>query len=122
MPPRMSGLCNCDVGQQSLYQPPVSMTSRLPSASSRMSVGWKSRLSETRKSSSRALKVAPCDVSTCREILCMLNWQANRLSWYGGPKAVDSYRTKPHRSEERRVGKEGRSRWWACHEIKKSRQ
>ena len=51
-PPSTSGLWSCDVGQQSLYQPPVSTTSRLPSASSSTSVGWKSRLLETRKSSS----------------------------------------------------------------------
>ena len=53
MAPRTSGFASCEVGQQSLYQGPVSTTSRLPSASSITSVGWKSRLLETRKSDSR---------------------------------------------------------------------
>ena len=38
--PRECPACvSCDVGQHSLYQPPVSITSRLPSASSSTSVG-----------------------------------------------------------------------------------
>jgi hypothetical protein len=46
MPPRTSGLASWAVGQQSLYHPPVSTMSRLPSASSRTSVGRKSTSSE----------------------------------------------------------------------------
>src|SRR6185295_2956762 len=59
MAPLMSGLTSCEVGQHSLYQPPVSMTSRLPSASSSTSVGWKSRFGEVRKSESLVANVAP---------------------------------------------------------------
>ena len=55
--PSTSGLSSCEVGQQSLYQPPVSTTSRLPSASSSTSVGWKSRSGLVTKSSSLVLKV-----------------------------------------------------------------
>src|SRR5713101_2387822 len=95
MAPRTSGFCSCDVGQHSLYQPPVSTTNRLPSASSMTSVGWKSRLLDTKKSSSRVLNVAPSAINTCRVTLCMLNKQANRLSWYSEPKTPDSYRVNP---------------------------
>src|SRR5207249_7292210 len=34
-------------------------------------------------------------------------------------RARDKRRSKPCRSEERRVGKEGRSRWATCHEKEK---
>src|SRR5262249_16883752 len=95
MPPSTSGFQSCDVGQQSLYQPPVSTTSRLPSASSSTSVGWKSKLSETRKSSSTVVNVPPSFVSTCRVTLCRLKQQANRLSWNSAPKIFDSYRVRP---------------------------
>src|SRR6185437_10971162 len=96
MPPATSGFQSCELGQQSLYQPPVSITTRLPSASSNTSVGWKSLLSETRKSSSFDVKVEPLGVKTCRVTFCMLKRQAKRLSRYSGPKLSDSYRVSPH--------------------------
>ena len=90
MAPSTSGLAIWEVGQQSLYQPPVSITSRLPSASSRTSVGWKSGLSDTMKSKSRAAKVEPLGESTWRCTLCMLNWQVKRFPVKSSPNTADS--------------------------------
>src|SRR6476659_8047359 len=95
MPPSTSGLASCEVGQHSLYQPPVSITSRLPSASSRTSVGWKSRLLDVTKSLSLLVKLAPLEVSTWRETFCMLNCATKTLSLYAGPKPLDLYRVTP---------------------------
>src|SRR5687768_11724655 len=96
MAPVTSGLTSCEVGQQSLYQAPVSTTSSDPSASSITSVGWKSRLSETRKSESVVVHVEPDGTSTCRLTLRRLNWQQNRLLTYPGPNWSLSYRCSPH--------------------------
>src|SRR3954463_16219094 len=95
MAPVTSGFTSCDVGQQSLYQPPVSTTSSDPSASSMTSVGWKSWLSETRKSESFVVYVEPVGARTCRLTLRRLNWQQNRLLAYSGPNRSLSYRCSP---------------------------
>ncbi len=68
----------------------MSTTIKLPSASSITSVGWKSRLSETRKSVSRVVYVEPLGTSTWRVTFAVLNWAQNRLSTYSAPNAVDS--------------------------------
>ena len=84
------------MGQHSLYQPPVSMISTLPSASSITSVGWKSRSGDDRNSSSRVVNVLPFRVNTCRDTLCLLNWQASRLSSkWSSPSAVECSRLSP---------------------------
>src|SRR5262245_8382787 len=96
MPPSTSSFTSCELGQQSVYQPPVLITSRLPSASSSTSVGWKSVLSLTTKSESSDVKVAPVVVSTCRLIFRKLNWHEKTLSRYSGPNWSVSSRCKPH--------------------------
>src|SRR6266702_6397880 len=96
MAPNKSGFGSWEVGQQILYQPPVSITSRLPSASSITSVGWKSGLSEARKSLSLVLNVAPSGSSTWRVTLCKLKQHTKRLSWYSPPNTRDSYRITLH--------------------------
>ena len=59
MAPLISGLATREIGQPWMNQAPVSSTSRLPSASSSTSVGWKSGSVEVRKSESSVRKVAP---------------------------------------------------------------
>ena len=74
---------------------PVSRTSRLPSASSMTSVGWKSGSRDVRKSESSVRNVAPSRCRTCRCTRCGLNCALKRFPWYSAPNAAPRYRARP---------------------------